>query len=175
MPFSLMSPVSPQIVAIGVLLFLILLFVPWALFGRSRRHRRKRHHEAIMPRRRQRGDHGARIAKKHGKERSGEWARVQDEHLLREPACRACGYKGKKVQVHHIKPFHLHPELELDPSNLITLCQARGKHHHMLLGHLNLWASYNAEIEDDVRHFYGQSARQIKASLAWKTKVTQRP
>ncbi|WP_220197000.1 HNH endonuclease [Ktedonospora formicarum] len=168
-------PFSPQIVAIGALLLLILLFVLWLLLGRRRRHRRKRHHEAIVPRRRRGRDHGARIAKKHGKERSGEWSRVQDEHLLREPACRACGYKGKKVQVHHIKPFHLHPELELDPSNLITLCQVRGKHHHMLLGHLNLWASYNAEIEHDVKHFYGKSARQIKANLEWKKKVLQRP
>ncbi|MBO0783888.1 MAG: HNH endonuclease, partial [Ktedonobacteraceae bacterium] len=89
---------------------------------------------ALHPGRRKRHDHGAHVARKHGHERSPEWDRVAKEHRRREPRCVVCGYKGRKLQVHHIRPFHLHPRLELDPDNLITLCEARGRHHHLLLG-----------------------------------------
>lgn len=120
-------------------------------------------------------DYGAHIARAHGHERSPEWSRVAKEHRLREPACMACGYKGRKLQVHHIKPFHLHPHLELDPHNLITLCEARGRNHHLLLGHLSAWESYNEHIRDDVKRFYRKTAAQIKADIAWQKKVAQRP
>src|SRR5437660_1424339 len=120
-------------------------------------------------------DYGAHIARVHGHERSPEWSRVAKEHRLREPACVACGYKGKKLQVHHIKPFHLHPQLELDPRNLITLCEARGRDHHLLLGHLDAWDSYNEHIHDDVRHFYRKTAAQIRADLVWQKRMAHRP
>ena len=120
-------------------------------------------------------DYGAHIARAHGHERSSEWSRVAKEHRLREPACMACGYKGKKLQVHHIKPFHLHPQLELDPHNLITLCEAKGREHHLLLGHLGAWESYNEHIHDDVKRFYRKTAAQIRADVAWQKKMTQRP
>jgi 5-methylcytosine-specific restriction endonuclease McrA len=82
----------------------------------------------------------------------------------------ACGYKGKNLQVHHIKPFHLHPHLELDPQNLITLCE-----HHLLLGHLDAWDSYNERIREDAKHFYRKSAAQIRADTRWQKKMAQRP
>jgi 5-methylcytosine-specific restriction endonuclease McrA len=126
-------------------------------------------------RRRKRRDHGWRIASEHGHERSSEWTRVAKEHRRREPRCAACGYKGRKVQVHHIKPFHLHPQLELDPNNLITLCEARGKHHHLLLGHLGLWESYNEHIREDAKHYYRKTGAQIRADLRWQKKMLERP
>ncbi len=125
--------------------------------------------------RRKRVDYGAHIARAHGHERSPEWPRVAKEHRLRESACVACGYKGKKLQVHHIKPFHLHPHLELDPHNLITLCEVRGRDHHLLLGHLDAWDSYNEHIRQDVKRFYRKTAAQIRADLAWQRKMVQRP
>jgi hypothetical protein len=120
-------------------------------------------------------DQGAHIAKKHGHERSPHWASVAKEHLRREPACVVCGYKGRKRQVHHIKPFHLHPDLELDPHNLITLCSARGREHHLLLGHLGSWESYNEHIRADIKHFYRKTAAEIRADLHWKKKMLARP
>jgi 5-methylcytosine-specific restriction endonuclease McrA len=87
----------------------------------------------------------------------------------------ACGYKGKKLQVHHVKPFHLHPHLELDPRNLITLCEARGRDHHLLLGHLGEWQSHNENIRQDVKRFYRKTATQIRADAAWQKKVKLRP
>jgi 5-methylcytosine-specific restriction protein A len=120
-------------------------------------------------------DHGAEIARRFGHERSPEWPRVEKEHLLREPACVACGHKGQGLQVHHIKPFHLHPHLELDPDNLITLCEIKGREHHLLLGHLDEWESYNVHVRHDVRHFYRKSATHIRADSDWQKKMMQRP
>ena len=122
-----------------------------------------------------RRDHGGHVARRHGHERSPQWSRVRREHLLREPACVACGHKGRGLQVHHIKPFHLHPQLELDPRNLITLCELKGRDHHLLLGHLNSWESYNERVRDDVKRFYRKTAAQIQADSNWLKKVAQRP
>ena len=122
-----------------------------------------------------RPDRGADIARQHGLERSPQWPGVEREHLLREPACAACGYKGDGIQVHHIKPFHLHPHLELEPDNLITLCQVDGREHHLLLGHLDEWSSYNEHVRADVKHFYRKKAAHIRADARWQKKVIQRP
>ena len=120
-------------------------------------------------------DYGAHIARRHGHERSSQWQRVQKEHLLREPVCVVCGHKGKGLQVHHIKPFHLHPQLELDPRNLITLCEVRGREHHLLLGHLGEWQSYNEHIREDTKRFYRKTARQIRADASWQERMKRRP
>ena len=68
----------------------------------------------------------------HGKERSPKWPHVEKLHLKLEPVCAACG-SSKKLNVHHKKPFHLFPELELDLNNLITLCM--DKECHVKIGH----------------------------------------
>jgi 5-methylcytosine-specific restriction endonuclease McrA len=79
------------------------------------------------------------------------------------------------LQVHHIKPFHLHPHLELEPTNLITLCEVKGRDHHLLLGHLDEWASYNERVREDVKRHHGKSANQIRADKAWQQAVARRP
>ncbi len=160
----------PLLVVVAVLIAGIALSRP----TRKAHVLKKRRLKRVLPIRK-RVDYGTHIARQHGHERSPEWHRVAMEHRLREPACVACGYKGKKVQVHHIKPFHLHPNLELDPHNLITLCEGRGRDHHLLLGHLDAWDSYNEHIRDDARHFYRKTAAQIRADIAWQKKMTQRP
>jgi 5-methylcytosine-specific restriction endonuclease McrA len=161
---------------IAVLMVVAVLIVGSALLQPTRKvHALKRGRpKKARPMRKSR-DEGAHIARAHGHERSSEWSRVAKEHRLREPVCMACGYKGKKLQVHHIKPFHLHPHLELDPHNLITLCEARGRDHHLLLGHLGAWDSYNEHIRDDVKRFYRKTAAQIRADVAWQRKMAQRP
>jgi 5-methylcytosine-specific restriction endonuclease McrA len=165
-----------------LLIVVVVLIIIFALLQRTGRRRQRR--AGTTPSRKRRSisesikreiDHGARIARLHGRERSPEWHRVEKEHLQREPACAACGYRGKKLQVHHIKPFHLHPQLELDPHNLITLCCARGREHHLLLGHLDEWGSYNEHVRTDVKHFYRKSAAQIRTDAAWQKKMAQRP
>lgn len=61
--------------------------------------------------------------------RSPKWPAVRAEHLKDHPICEVCG--ATKVEVHHIKPFHLRRDLELERSNLITLC----REHHFKVGH----------------------------------------
>jgi 5-methylcytosine-specific restriction endonuclease McrA len=162
-----------------IIVVLVVLIIGYVLLGpRRRRHQTTHHHHAkrrAIKTLLRRVDHGARIAYEHGCQRSPHWSRVADEHLLREPACVACGYRGRHVQVHHVKPFHLHPDLELDPNNLITLCEARGREHHLLLGHLDSWHSYNEHIRADAKHFYRKTAAQIRDDLRWRKLMVGRP
>lgn len=121
-------------------------------------------------------DHGLAIARKYGHEsRSPEWPAVAHAHLAKEPGCRVCGHQGQGLQVHHIKPFHLYPELELDPNNLITLCELRGRDHHLLIGHLDDWASYNPQVRTDVTKYHKENANTIRANPAWQKEEQHRP
>lgn len=60
--------------------------------------------------------------------RSSEWPRIEREHLKLQPRCAACA-RSTRLQVHHIKPFYIYHELELDLSNLITLCMGLFEYH----------------------------------------------
>lgn len=77
--------------------------------------------------------------------RSGRWRAVRAAHLRGERWCRGCG-GTQFLEVHHIKPFHLHPELELHEGNLITLCEAPGKVCHLMKGHFGNWSKFNPRI-----------------------------
>jgi 5-methylcytosine-specific restriction endonuclease McrA len=170
---------TTSLLVLLVILVIVVLIVGFiSAQGRGRGSSRSGSSEHTTRRRnynvRKRTDHGARIAQLHGVARSPQWSRVEKEHLLREPTCMACGTR-KNLQVHHVKPFHLHPKLELDPNNLITLCEAKGKDHHLLLGHLDEWKSYNSNVREDVKRFYHKSAAQIRADIHWQKMVQQRP
>jgi hypothetical protein len=80
-------------------------------------------------------------------DRSGRWPAVRDTYLEAHPACEACGCKDEALNVHHVEPFEFAPERELDPTNLITLCN---KHHcHLMVGHLSDWHSFNPNVRED--------------------------
>lgn len=83
--------------------------------------------------------------------RSTQWPRVRKAWLKIHPACAACGHT-LMVQVHHKKPFHIHPELELEPSNFITLCECAPSDHHLNLGHLGNWKNFNINVEVDAQN-----------------------
>lgn len=84
----------------------------------------------------------------YGASRSPRWRKVRAQHLKNNPRCIACGHK-KNLEVHHIKPFHLFPELELEPSNLITLgAKCPSGNHHYLFGHCHDWHSYNPDVRE---------------------------
>lgn len=82
--------------------------------------------------------------------RSNGWSRVRREHLKKQPTCQACGTK-RNLEVHHVKDFSNHPELELDPNNLITLCAA-GSRCHMSWGHCGNYQLINEHVEEDARY-----------------------
>lgn len=82
-------------------------------------------------------------------ERSNQWSVVRKEHLKKEPHCMACG-SVKKLEVHHIEPFHINPERELDLTNLITLCSSC----HLTFGHLMDYTSWNSSVREDTSVYY---------------------
>lgn len=81
--------------------------------------------------------------------RSYKWNTVRKQHLEKHPNCIACG-RNKKLEVHHIKPVHLFPDLELDPSNLVTLC---ADPCHILFGHLMDFKSWNKSVVEDSKDY----------------------
>ncbi len=81
--------------------------------------------------------------------RSWSWTKVRNEHLKNNPSCAACG-RNKKLEVHHIKPYHKYPELELDPTNLITLCDDPC---HLVFGHLMNYKSWNEDVVSDCNEY----------------------
>jgi 5-methylcytosine-specific restriction enzyme A len=86
--------------------------------------------------------------------RSPQWPSVRAEHLKVHGECAACGQKDK-LQVHHILPFHVHPEKELDPSNLITLCVDGVGHTncHLMFGHAGNFKCHNENVAEDAKRF----------------------
>jgi 5-methylcytosine-specific restriction endonuclease McrA len=86
-----------------------------------------------------------------GKKRSPQWSKVRAVHLKKENHCRYCGH-AEKLEAHHIKPFHLFPKLELDPKNLITLCEDSEHHCHLNKGHLGSWKKYNPYIRRQCKY-----------------------
>ena len=94
--------------------------------------------------------------------RSSHWPKVRAVHLDGHPTCEVCG-GNKKLEVHHIRPFHLHPELELDPTNFATLCEDDddGVNCHLFFGHLGNFKSFNVTVVND--------------SSAWLRKLQIRP
>jgi 5-methylcytosine-specific restriction enzyme A len=80
--------------------------------------------------------------------RSTQWPRVRKAWLKDHPTCAACG-SIECIQVHHKKPFHDYPELELDPKNFITLCERRPVNDHLEIGHLGNWKDFNTNVESD--------------------------
>jgi len=122
-----------------------------------------------------RPDHGAEEAARLGKTRSEHWPAVEHAFRQAHPRCAACadGAPEVAVQVHHINPFHYvthvgRPDLELDPRNLIGLCEDEqgrpAQDHHLLIGHLGNFKEGNLLVKADAAGRY--HAMQKPALLA---------
>lgn len=86
--------------------------------------------------------------------RSPKWSTVRTQHVKENPGCAVCG-KTNKIEVHHIEPVHVNPDRELDPSNLITLCDSPC---HLVFGHLMNYKSWNVDVVKDCEN-YNQKIR----------------
>lgn len=82
--------------------------------------------------------------------RSSKWSKIRKEHLDNYPNCAACG-KSIKVEVHHIEPVHINPNKELDPNNLVTLCDSPC---HIVFGHFMDYKSWNPSVIKDCMVYY---------------------
>jgi 5-methylcytosine-specific restriction protein A len=95
-----------------------------------------------------------------GAARSGHWPVVRRDFLAGKD-CAACGGKTK-LEAHHIVPFHVHPEKELDVTNLIPLCEGLDWFNcHLAIGHLGSFQSYNLNV--------------VRDAAAWRKKLETRP
>jgi len=95
------------------------------------------------------------LVRSFGQPRSSGWSKLRDEWIKDYPQCAVCGTKNGCVP-HHVEPFHVNPALELDRNNLITLCPP----HHLLIGHLMNWASYNSYVRHDANYWLSKIARR---------------
>ena len=68
------------------------------------------------------------------------------------------------IQVHHRAPFHLHPELELDPKNLISLCMSKTE-CHLRIGHGDFFKAWNPDVLPDAAEALAHPERM---ELVWK-------
>jgi len=91
-----------------------------------------------------------------GQKRHKDWPKIRMEHIKLFGKCYVCR-KTKKLQVHHIIPFNIAPDLELNPDNLITLC-TNNMNCHLIFGHKGNYRETNDDCVDD--------------SVYWRRKLT---
>jgi len=95
-----------------------------------------------------------------GMRRSPKWASFARALVKKYGSCSACMSK-KRLEVHHIEPFHLAPHRELDRDNAIVLC----RRCHLLIGHMDDFQMFNPHVERDAAFLvsriaaYGDPAR----------------
>lgn len=89
-----------------------------------------------------------------GHKRSSKWPSVRKAHLVENSTCALCG-GTKKLEVHHIVPFAVDSTLELDPGNLITLCESKsfGVTCHRFAGHLGSYRKANPDVRADAAYW----------------------
>ena len=89
-----------------------------------------------------------------GKKRSSRWPTVRKHYLEVNSVCAVCG-GNSKLEVHHIVPFHVDNSLELDPNNLITLCESKsyGVVCHLFVGHLGNYKNINSNVREDAAYW----------------------
>jgi hypothetical protein len=111
--------------------------------------------------------------------RSSDWSDVQKTFKAAHPKCAACG-ATEPVNVHHMFPFHFvvlcgRPDLELDPRNLITLCTEPRFEHHLLLGHLDDFESYNPDVKKFVKTDSKKTSQQIQSEAGFQKAHATKP
>jgi hypothetical protein len=110
------------------------------------------------------------VVREHAKSlRSPKWSGVRRKHIKENPWCAACGSK-RFPQVHHMLPFSDRPELELEPSNLITLCMSRNE-CHLHIGHGGKYTFFNPEVQTHVG-FVHRNEKKVRE--VWKLALSAR-
>jgi 5-methylcytosine-specific restriction enzyme A len=83
----------------------------------------------------------------HDRGYDSDWKRLRGWHLKREPLCRECYARGRRVpaeMVNHVIPVRHRPDLRLDKDNLSSTCKA---HHDTVIRELEALAEKAGDIE----------------------------
>jgi 5-methylcytosine-specific restriction protein A len=98
------------------------------------------------------GHEQAKEALEHAHPRSNHWRSLEKHFLAKHEFCIVCG--GKASVAHHVKPYHLFPELELDEKNLVAVCtDGPGLNCHLAIGHCGNWHDYNPFVRHDADRY----------------------
>lgn len=85
--------------------------------------------------------------------RSAKWPAVRKAFLFDNPRCVCCG-STEGVVPHHVRPFHVFPELELDTNNLVALCEGDTLNCHLWIGHFGHFTKWwNPDCAADSERF----------------------
>jgi hypothetical protein len=105
--------------------------------------------------------------------RSHHWPAVRRKHLKESPVCLGCG-SHRLLQVHHIVPFSDRPELELDDTNLITLCMSRYE-CHLFVGHGGDYQCFNPTVLEDCMTLLHHPERRREIELNARVNRKDKP
>jgi putative intracellular protease/amidase len=98
-------------------------------------------------------------ARLQGASRSAQWPAFRAEYAKTHlPVCAICGGTAA-LNLHHLRPFHAFPELELVESNVVWLCNKNLC--HIRVGHLSNFQSINPKGAEDI--------------VIWRDKIRNRP
>jgi 5-methylcytosine-specific restriction enzyme A len=108
------------------------------------------------------------VPKKPSVKRSPKWPALHKKWITAHSTCAACG-KNVKLAVHHKKPLHLFPELELDETNLITLCEnVHSTYCHYTVGHCGIsWMKYDPNVDNDAAIILAMKQNAAGSSATW--------
>jgi len=96
-----------------------------------------------------------------GNRRSGKWPAFRKQ-FLKGKSCAVCG-GTKTLEAHHIIPFHVAPEKELDINNLLPLCEGQKTILcHLIIGHGGDYSNITKTSIKDAKHLNNlMTKRQI--------------
>lgn len=89
-----------------------------------------------------------------GARRSPHWSAYRKHFMQQHPECASCLRKSEEA--HHIVPFHVAPDLELNPTNLIAMC----RRCHLFVGHLGSWRRVNFSVAMDAAYWKARMEAQ---------------
>ena len=80
--------------------------------------------------------------------RHSKWPALVKRFKAEKRTCVVSGLKTT-LEVHHLKPYHLFPELELEWDNLRLIARP----FHYLFGHFCNWTDYNPDFDLQVETY----------------------
>ena len=112
--------------------------------------------------------------------RSEHWHTCEHAFMQASVGCVMCGRKDVPRNAHHIVPYHFlvtvgRPDLECDPRILADMCVEHEEEHHLLVGHLGSFESYNPKLMECVEKWRGFNKLQIQIRDDYRAFVADRP
>jgi hypothetical protein len=77
-----------------------------------------------------------------------DMVKAKKSYVEKHPECAICG-SPNCLEVHHVQPVHLFPDLACSFENFITLCDSNNNSCHRWIGHFgNFKSKYNLQVRE---------------------------